>query len=766
MLFLFGIPTIAISQNNCIIDICNQDECGPVFVSYSPFGQNVFCEGGQVTLANTSNTQDFNLFIIDWGDGNVDTINHYDNISHVFNFPNLDRCAEGPIYNQFFCYTGFKSCMNGFSCNWQSGVISIALKPVAGFTSLDTICSGQTPNFINTSCNDDSILWDFGDGNTSSLENPQHQYDNPGTYIISQTVFNQCGTDILQKTITVLPSVGSSIDAGRDTLLCVRDSFYQLTPNMQGGVWQGPGLDDTLAGQINLYDASHGTNTYTYTFSAGTICESADSVTIEVVDYSNMKAGGNRTFCERPGTFAFSNFSPFGGVWSGAGLIDTLTGQINPALLDLDSTYRYFYCFTDQRINCQFCDSVDIRFNSKPQVDISITNACQGDSVIILNNSTGQTSNSTVLINFGDANNYTGDVQNEYYHTYSSSGTFLVTFRIANAPNCFDEIQDTVKAYPTPQPVIQGLASKYCFNAAIDTLSGTPLGGIFSGPGVSNTANPNDGIGFFNPVGQVNGTPIQYMFVDSNGCEGITTQIVDEIFPATIPDVIGLDTFFCLDSGLDTFTFNPDNGYIRPSSLITDSLAVGNQYVFNPNQPGNIPFEYVFTDGNGCVNQYTHTVTVGSLPSVDLGADTFLISGQDITLFGPDGNYAYQWSNGQSGREITISNPGFYVLTAIDLDNGCESSDTIFVDIRTGIYDLPFNNITVYPNPVKDIFTLSISGEIRGQEELIIFDLFGTIQKRKILANNGNSIEVNISDLSSGMYFLRVGKSVLKIEKI
>jgi gliding motility-associated-like protein len=48
----------------------------------------------------------------------------------------------------------------------------------------------QSQNLLNP-----SYLWDFGDGNTSTLTNPEHLYPNPGTYQITLTVLNSTGCE-------------------------------------------------------------------------------------------------------------------------------------------------------------------------------------------------------------------------------------------------------------------------------------------------------------------------------------------------------------------------------------------------------------------------------------------------------------------------------------------------------------------------------------------------------------------------------------------
>lgn len=52
-----------------------------------------------------------------------------------------------------------------------------------------------------------SHLWDFGDGNTSTMQNPQHTYATSGSYTVCLTVTTACGSDSSCTTINVT-SVG------------------------------------------------------------------------------------------------------------------------------------------------------------------------------------------------------------------------------------------------------------------------------------------------------------------------------------------------------------------------------------------------------------------------------------------------------------------------------------------------------------------------------------------------------------------------------
>jgi len=83
---------------------------------------------------------------------------------------------------------------------------------ISSFTNANTVsCSVPiTVSFTNLSTNANSYAWNFGDGGTSSLENPTHAYAAAGTYAV-ELIATGCGTnvsDTFQTSITISP--GSS----------------------------------------------------------------------------------------------------------------------------------------------------------------------------------------------------------------------------------------------------------------------------------------------------------------------------------------------------------------------------------------------------------------------------------------------------------------------------------------------------------------------------------------------------------------------------
>lgn len=80
-------------------------------------------------------------------------------------------------------------------------VISVAPPCQAGFSYQANFTQ---IDFFNQALNFTSILYEFGDGDSSNIDSPTHNYSNSGTYVVRQTVRNQNNcTSIYTDTITV-----------------------------------------------------------------------------------------------------------------------------------------------------------------------------------------------------------------------------------------------------------------------------------------------------------------------------------------------------------------------------------------------------------------------------------------------------------------------------------------------------------------------------------------------------------------------------------
>ena len=119
----------------------------------------------------------------------------------------------------YFCNTADLFCAVSGSYSWSTGettqgitVTSVGTYTVThtdacGNVSMDSTVvwtdmptadfvygtNGQQAVFNNQSTGGTSYMWDFGDGNTSTDENPVHNYASTGTFTVLLTVTNACG---------------------------------------------------------------------------------------------------------------------------------------------------------------------------------------------------------------------------------------------------------------------------------------------------------------------------------------------------------------------------------------------------------------------------------------------------------------------------------------------------------------------------------------------------------------------------------------------
>ncbi len=86
----------------------------------------------------------------------------------------------------------------------DSIVITAGVATVAAFSSSPNLLSAD---FVDNSTNATSWAWDFGDGNTSTLQNPSHLYAANGTYTVTLIATGPCGPDTTSASVTVFSDV-------------------------------------------------------------------------------------------------------------------------------------------------------------------------------------------------------------------------------------------------------------------------------------------------------------------------------------------------------------------------------------------------------------------------------------------------------------------------------------------------------------------------------------------------------------------------------
>lgn len=140
-----------------------------------------------VVFTNTS-TPNTTAWEWDFGDGITSSLQNPG--AHVYTRPGVYTVtlrATGPLTRTI----------------WQERMsIKVYAAASANFESnKQTVLVGEPVQFTNLSTGDVlDYTWDFGDGETSSLESPTHAYEQPGRYSVTLTVKGPGGTDVMSRT--------------------------------------------------------------------------------------------------------------------------------------------------------------------------------------------------------------------------------------------------------------------------------------------------------------------------------------------------------------------------------------------------------------------------------------------------------------------------------------------------------------------------------------------------------------------------------------
>lgn len=116
----------------------------------------------------------------------------------------MNRLLKSPRRFQSMILIGLVIFLS--SCKKKNDNISpLHPKPVANFSFVITN-NGTLPctvNFIDSSTNAKTYHWDFGDGHSSTLQNPTNSYTCAKTYNVKLVVGNDYGKDSVVKTVTI-----------------------------------------------------------------------------------------------------------------------------------------------------------------------------------------------------------------------------------------------------------------------------------------------------------------------------------------------------------------------------------------------------------------------------------------------------------------------------------------------------------------------------------------------------------------------------------
>ena len=96
-------------------------------------------------------------------------------------------------------------------------------------------------------------------------------------------------------------------------------------------------------------------------------------------------------------------------------------------------------------------------------------------------------------------------------------------------------------------------------------------------------------------------------------------------------------------------------------------------------------------------------------------------------------------------------------------------TNTFNTEFIAALNNLDFNsgNFLLYPNPATDLVQISSNINSSNIESIVIFDVLGKVVK-KVEAVNSNQTNINVSELSSGVYMVEVAtdNKVKQVKKL
>ncbi|MBK7211948.1 MAG: DNRLRE domain-containing protein [Bacteroidales bacterium] len=139
--------------------------------------------------------------------------------------------------------------------------------------------SGSTIDFTDQSIGASTWYWDFGDGQTSEIQNPQHTYANAGKYNVCLTTGNPCESDSLCQEVEVCASVTPSFEYTINNHQSVL--FQDASVNAEHWFWDfGDGSSSTDQNPEHAYSNSGDFQVVEYVWNSCDSASISDLVTI------------------------------------------------------------------------------------------------------------------------------------------------------------------------------------------------------------------------------------------------------------------------------------------------------------------------------------------------------------------------------------------------------------------------------------------------------------------------------------------------------
>ena len=239
-----ALPNYIITQT--VIDTmgCSSSISTSIFANFaSPLLASETQVCGLDTVHFFSSLQNFATYSWDFGDGQT---SNQTNPYHVYQL-------EGNYYVNL-TVSDFSGCRQTFLVGQP---VNVRL-PVANFSSigLRQACNTTDIQFVNNSQNADTYLWNFGDGNYSSLFNPDHVFTQAGMYDVSLTIYRGACTNTVRLPQYIRVDTAHAAFSYSTDQIClpVTTTFHDLSVNPVSWRWYfGHGDSSNIQNPVYTY---------------------------------------------------------------------------------------------------------------------------------------------------------------------------------------------------------------------------------------------------------------------------------------------------------------------------------------------------------------------------------------------------------------------------------------------------------------------------------------------------------------------------------
>ncbi len=308
--------------------------------------------------------------------------------------------------------------------------------------------------------------------------------------------------------------------------------------------------------------------------------------------------------------------------------------------------------------------------------------------------------------------------------------------------------------YPVPSLQINSVGT-LCSNGSPVSLSATPAGGTFSGPGVVSGSS-------FDPQLSGSGTHIiTYTYQDANSCLVRQTMNVQVQAPPNIV-VISNPTFCDGDAPKQLVLATPLGGVYSGTGVSNNQL--------DPSILGagahSVTYTYTSPSCGPVSKSININISKTDTPEVYVGNNELVCS---ITA------NQYQWfdSNnkavtGANSKTFTPATNGKYKVGIMN-GNNCFGESELY-EYHIGLDELPSGaEFKVFPNPTKSTLTVEISGMATlGQMEMVMYNSIGVAVNQETFEMNGTYERTfDVKQLAYGVYTLTLtGKDIHVTRKV